>query len=109
MREYCDIRRIAASLLSKNMIGRGQFDNLIKASTPEEAASLCYRFLYSDPSVNKLEKLFTALKEDLMYDTHTILAKKIDQFLQQGLGMSFCTIQFYTDTYVYNVITELLN
>ena len=70
MREYCDIRYIAVSLLSKNMIGRGQFEILMRASTPEEAASLCYRFLYSDPSVNKLEKLSTALREDERCDSH---------------------------------------
>ena len=86
MKEYCDIRRIATSLLSKKIIGRGQCESFMRASTPEEAASLCYSFLYSDPSVNKLEKLSTALREDEMYDSHSILARKIDQFLQQGLG-----------------------
>ena len=103
MREYCDIRRIAASLLSKNMIGRGQFDNLIKASTPEEAASLCYSFLYSDPSVNKLEKLSTALREDERCDSHKRLAEKIDQFLQQGQGtlISLYYLVLYIHTYVH--------
>ena len=104
MREYCDIRRIAASLLSKNMIGRGQSDNLIKASTPEEAASLCYSYLYNDPSVNKLEKLSTALREDERCDSHKRLAEKIDQFLQQGHHGTLISLYYlvlYIHTYVH--------
>ena len=84
MKDYCDVKSIASSLLRMEAIKPGTSRRLNDAPTPEEAADIWFDILFKEGSVKKLQAMSEALKEDSTRESHQKLAKKIDKFLLTG-------------------------
>ena len=84
MRDFCDVKSIASSLLRMKTINSGISSRLNAAPTSEEAADIWFDILFKEGSVKKLQAMSEALKEDSTRESHQKLAKKIDDFLLTG-------------------------
>ena len=84
LKDFCDVKSIASSLLRMKAIKPGTSSLLNAAPTSEEAADIWFDILFKEGSVKKLQAMSEALKEDCTAESHQKLAKKIDNFLLTG-------------------------
>ena len=84
MKDFCDVKSIASSLLRMEAIKPGTSSRLNAAPTSEEATDIWFDILFKEGSVKKLQAMSEALKEDSTRESHQKLAKKIDNFLLTG-------------------------
>ena len=91
-RKYNDCRKWVATL-SRKAVNDAHLQLIQSKSTSDEANDYLLTLIKSDPSIEKLEVLSEALKEDDTHINQLALAKMIDQFLvsmTKGKLYSYC-------------------
>ena len=92
-RKFNDCRTWVATLSRKKAINDANLKSIQSKSTSDDANDCLLTLIKSDPSIEKLEVLSEALKEDDTHSNQLALAKMIDQFLvsmAKGKLYSYC-------------------